>query len=691
MADKIVAEYTVKVDAALKDLDKLAKRVDKVDARRKKTQDGFKNMSSGMADSFKKVGAALGVAFGGREVLRFTTDAIKLAAASEGIERAFKRIGSPQLLKDLRAATRGTVSDLDLMKKAVQASNFKVPLQDLSKLFKFAAARARETGESVEYLVNSIVLGIGRKSPLILDNLGISAVELRTRLKGVGVEAANVADISAIVGEIATEELNKMGEQADTTADKIAQITTAFDNAKVALGVELVNQLNSFNEELKNTGELMDNPSIDGFAIAAKGINHLIEDLLTPFRALNFVVGEFGGAFTRLFKAIDDVNGREATFSDITADAERATELFRKKLDELGGDDSVITKVIHNLAYYNDLIAKLQTDQKDANITRAEVRRLEDEINEAIRQRLILLGKLREVGGDRFEEIDAIAIHEVDVQKQATDDIIADHERRDDIIAGLIIKREDAEEKARKKRQEKMIEDMNMYVAAAANITRSLSQLVSQAADEELAALDRKFDARLISEEKYDIERRKILNKQAEDEKTFALFDATINGLVAVVNAYNDGGPVLAAIVAAGVALEIAAIASKPIPQFATGVIGLQGDGTGTSDSIPAMLSKGESVMTAEETRKHRDVFNAIRGGKWEQYKFDNIIAPEIDNILNGGWGGLSQSLSLNNKFNDKNMLKGFDRNRTSARQDAQFIVNELGRIMKPRKRGGYV
>lgn len=39
------------------------------------------------------------------------------------------------------------------------------------------------------------------------------------------------------------------------------------------------------------------------------------------------------------------------------------------------------------------------------------------------------------------------------------------------------------------------------------------------------------------------------------------------------------------------------------IPGFATGVINLAGPGTGTSDSIPAMLSQGESVITARATR----------------------------------------------------------------------------------------
>jgi hypothetical protein len=138
------------------------------------------------------------------------------------------------------------------MQRAVQASNFKLPLDQLAGLLKFASARARETGEDVDYLVNSIVLGIGRKSPLILDNLGISAVELRERLKGVGVEATSVADIAKIVGDIATEELEKMGDQADTSADRIAQIGVAFENMQVKAGKainDVANQLIKLGEK----------------------------------------------------------------------------------------------------------------------------------------------------------------------------------------------------------------------------------------------------------------------------------------------------------------------------------------------------------------------------------------------------------------------------------------------------------
>ena len=67
-------------------------------------------------------------------------------------------------------------------------------------------------------------MGIGRKSPLILDNLGISAVQLRQRLKGVGTEAASVADIAAVVGDIASEAMEKSGEILDENNIKVQNI-----------------------------------------------------------------------------------------------------------------------------------------------------------------------------------------------------------------------------------------------------------------------------------------------------------------------------------------------------------------------------------------------------------------------------------------------------------------------------------
>jgi hypothetical protein len=73
----------------------------------RRAQAGFKDMSSSLASSFSKVGAAIGLAFGTQQLVSFGKEAVQLAAKAEGVERAFKRIGSQGLLNNLRAKQRG--------------------------------------------------------------------------------------------------------------------------------------------------------------------------------------------------------------------------------------------------------------------------------------------------------------------------------------------------------------------------------------------------------------------------------------------------------------------------------------------------------------------------------------------------------------------------------------------------------
>lgn len=96
--------------------------------------------------------------------------------------RAFEALDRPDLLDNLRKATKGTVNDLELMKAANMAKDFRIPLEDLGKYLEFAQLKAQQTGQSVEYMTNSIVTGLGRKSVLILDNLGLSAAEINEQM-----------------------------------------------------------------------------------------------------------------------------------------------------------------------------------------------------------------------------------------------------------------------------------------------------------------------------------------------------------------------------------------------------------------------------------------------------------------------------------------------------------------------------
>ena len=154
---------------------------------------------------------------------------IELAKQTEGVRMAFERLNQPGLLDNLNEATHGTVTNLELMKAAVKFSNFKLPLEDLGTYLAFAQQKAKDTGESIDYLVTSIVNGLGRQSVQILDNLGISAGEIRKRM-------AEGGDMVKVVADIIREEMQKAGDYVETASDRAAKANKELTDAMTELG-----------------------------------------------------------------------------------------------------------------------------------------------------------------------------------------------------------------------------------------------------------------------------------------------------------------------------------------------------------------------------------------------------------------------------------------------------------------------
>jgi len=123
-----------------------------------------------------------------------------------------------------------------------------------------------------------------------------------------------------------------------------------------------------------------------------------------------------------------------------------------------------------------------------------------------------------------------------------------------------------------------------------------------------------------VIRQKYALKERELKRKQAEADKRKAIFDAIVGTSVAVIQA---GVITPAAIIAAALgAAQIALIAATPIPKFAKGVVSfdgkgglVKGEGTGTSDSNLAYLSRGESVIPAEPTSANLGLINELVNG----------------------------------------------------------------------------
>ena len=188
-----------------------------------------------MGNAWTKLGELVGRMLRGisDSITDTVAKSVELAEAADGITHAFQRIGSEDYLQGLRTATKNTVTDIELMKAAVKAKDFRIPLEDLGKYLAFAQLKAQQTGQSLDYMVDSIVTGLGRKSPLILDNLGLSAAEI-------GEETKKTGDFMKGVASIVEKQLAAAGQTYISATDKATQRTVALENAQKALGDALL-------------------------------------------------------------------------------------------------------------------------------------------------------------------------------------------------------------------------------------------------------------------------------------------------------------------------------------------------------------------------------------------------------------------------------------------------------------------
>jgi hypothetical protein len=226
----------------------LKQQISGIEQELKSTGDVGSKITGAIGDGFKQLKGQVGqfaLSFVGIQAVfnKVTSEisaSIESAKQIEGVEAAFQKLNDPALLDNLRKATKGTVSDLELMKSAVNANNFNIPLDKFGKLLEFATRRAKDTGQSVDYLVNSIVNGIGKKSTLVLDNLQISGARIRQAFEGVSVETLSTGEFVEKFSQIVEGEMAAMGADVDTTSEKIAAQKAEWENVRNEIGQNLL-------------------------------------------------------------------------------------------------------------------------------------------------------------------------------------------------------------------------------------------------------------------------------------------------------------------------------------------------------------------------------------------------------------------------------------------------------------------
>jgi endonuclease III-like uncharacterized protein len=157
-----------------------------------------------------------------------------------------------------------------------------------------------------------------------------------------------------------------------------------------------------------------------------------------------------------------------------------------------------------------------------------------------------------------------------------------------------------------------------------------------------------------------------LQKRRADKERQAAEASIIVNTALGIVKAIATAvtvydGFIQAAIVAAQGASQLAI--AKKARYYAKGEVNIDGPGNETSDSIPAFLSKGESVINAKATRRSLGLLEAIQANK---------IDDRIINSIDFSGGRTTQS-----SMNDERIVAEL-----RAIRDGQYQLEEQGRLL---------
>lgn len=292
---------------------------------------------------------------------------------------------SNEMIAALDKAAKNSISNRDLMLAANRANLLGVTddTDKLVQLMEISVARGDALGVSTTQAFNDIVVGLGRQSKLILDNLGIM-VDIdkinQEYAKSIGKTVAALTDqekktalINAVIAD--SQRLLKDGVSvASENQSKIESLTASWTNLADTLSAQvtpaLANVFGALSDGFDAVTDKLNNETKQGIENALKGLTDFDPNRLIGADNVKFEL--FGsGTETQIVdatKALSDLGVTSATVAE-------AQKLLQAELNRLNGTAEIASNAINSygaasLKAANDAAsleaanerAKLQTD-----------------------------------------------------------------------------------------------------------------------------------------------------------------------------------------------------------------------------------------------------------------------------------------------------------------------------------------
>ncbi len=370
--------FAIKADSStlVGELNKAKKKINELQAETKQS-------NSAIMSAFNWLKAGIAQMMGSM-VIQVAKDFMNLAGQVDTVSKTFVKLasgaknGSDGLLQAMQTATEGTVSTMDIMKSsnlAIQLMGEDV-IKQLPEMAKIAKAAARAQGKDASQMLEDIVVASGRRSVMILDNLGISSATAakyqEEYAKSLGKTRETLSDTQKsqaffyAVMKAGGEVYDKAGSGALTFGEKLQVMNAKLQDTKSIIINELMPVFENFTDEMISSGGNTAGFT-EGFtrqiAISMMRVKIQIKEVIASIKA-------FGYAAQALFsKDVMNAHHWEAAFKKIDDQSKGIARDYKVMFDMING---VVDESAKNL------INKEKKKQADIQATKKEILKLSE-------------------------------------------------------------------------------------------------------------------------------------------------------------------------------------------------------------------------------------------------------------------------------------------------------------------------
>ena len=496
--------------------DKVRAELEKSGLSAKEAADQVKVLEKQLAD-LEKVANVVGkgmIALG-TTIIAAAGMATKAAIEVESTTIAFENLStsagqvSEDILSALQDASAGTVAANKLMLAANRAMVLGVAdnTKEFTVLMEIARDRARAMGLTIEQAFNDIVTGIGRGSPLILDNLGLVINQVEANedyafsLGKTAEELTEAEKKQALLNAVLEQGQKTIDKntQAELTASETIQALKAnFADVTAEIGESflpivkdvsewVINIVNNFQEWRRENPQLA--TSIDKVAVALGGAAIVVGTLIVILPKLKRGIDTVRNAYVA-FKAItlatnpvllaavaaigsvvaivgtvkwkiDELTEAERRNKAMIEDLNKTREIYTKQIAE---NEEQLKTEIRTLEDYQDNLAKAEKALADLRAERNEALDSMNKTTATIEQ----LNQLYDQYADR-----------INAAQQEVDSWTSMVNWQQGIVDNLTTSLEDANDalKAAQDEYDKATDKVDEYSAALSDLERQIKDL----------------------------------------------------------------------------------------------------------------------------------------------------------------------------------------------------------------------